>query len=519
MKRALSVLFIIICLIINISVPAAASNTPSKYSSVDAGYVTAPKTQGKSYCCWAFAAISCLESDAIIQGYETNPDFSEAHLIWSVFEKDTVNNEYYVFSNNGSIYNRAGNFAMVIETLAKGCGLNDESSYPFYPQNLNRMGNYGVDALYTNNGYSIDSVYYLSTNDEIKSHIMEHGAAAAMIYSDEYSYATVTSGYNSYYHGDASAKVNHGITLVGWDDNYSKNNFEKVPAHDGAWLVKNSWGPNWGDNGYFWLSYDEPSIKNAYGFTVRKVNYDKVYSYNGVTYGSYTSLKNSFSYSNIFRAESDETLEHVSFYILNNNLQVKVSVVELNNNYTTPEDGKKIFNILYNYKTTGYQTVDTGDIELKAGKKYSVIIDMIGSECYCPTEYGDSTFSSFTASEGQSFIRVGSEWRDICEKGNAYINMYTKTANNEPVSTQPESAPETNEKPVTEDIISDPEEVKEDNNTETNETTSETEDEEVFTDGAIIEETDNYFLAFLSCITGAFAFLVKFFKEIFSFVF
>ena len=48
------------------------------------------------------------------------------------------------------------------------------------------------------------------------------------------------------------------MTIVGYDDTISKNKFSIKPQHDGAWIVKNSWGTHANDAGYFYLSYDQP---------------------------------------------------------------------------------------------------------------------------------------------------------------------------------------------------------------------------------------------------------------------
>ena len=50
----------------------------------------------------------------------------------------------------------------------------------------------------------------------------------------------------------------HGVVIIGWDDNYSRNNFVyEKPQNDGAWLILNSWGSNWGNNGTAWISYED----------------------------------------------------------------------------------------------------------------------------------------------------------------------------------------------------------------------------------------------------------------------
>ena len=52
---------------------------------------------------------------------------------------------------------------------------------------------------------------------------------------------------------------NHAVSIIGWDDNFSKDNFplNNRPNSDGAYLAVNSWGKQWGDNGCFWISYED----------------------------------------------------------------------------------------------------------------------------------------------------------------------------------------------------------------------------------------------------------------------
>jgi len=70
-----------------------------------------------------------------------------------------------------------------------------------------------------------------------------------------------------YSNGVTTGGGGHEVAIVGWNDNYPASNFGIVPPGNGAYLVKNSWGAWWGNSGYFWMSYYEPSVNpNAYVF-------------------------------------------------------------------------------------------------------------------------------------------------------------------------------------------------------------------------------------------------------------
>lgn len=59
---------------------------------------------------------------------------------------------------------------------------------------------------------------------------------------------------NSVYHNN-TYEANHDVAVIGWDDNYPKENFKITPPGNGAWIIKNSWADNWGEKGYAYISY------------------------------------------------------------------------------------------------------------------------------------------------------------------------------------------------------------------------------------------------------------------------
>ena len=81
----------------------------------------------------------------------------------------------------------------------------------------------------------------------------------------------------TYVYNNDNSTCNHAVALVGWNDSIA------IPGAPGtgAWIVKNSWGENWGDNGVYYISYEDCLVESQMrGVTsVSDVEYDNLYQY------------------------------------------------------------------------------------------------------------------------------------------------------------------------------------------------------------------------------------------------
>ena len=146
---------------------------------------------------------------------------------------------------------------MASRRLAQWCGPADESTVP-YSQAADTITNgldasyaYGFDEAHLENAYLIN----IKENvDDVKQQIMEHGAAGIMYYHNDASFGWNTDLQKYTYYDAEVSGGGHAVMIVGWDDDFSKDNFtgSSAPSEDGAWLVRNSWG-SYAD--YFWMSY------------------------------------------------------------------------------------------------------------------------------------------------------------------------------------------------------------------------------------------------------------------------
>lgn len=415
---------------------------PSAYDSRNAGCITSPKYQGYSGNCWAFSVASSLESDSILQGIDTveTADYSEAHFSWFTARSltDNVNDPNYGEGyNSDSPYVAGGNWLIAAGALARWNGMAEESDYPFYPYEIEKMGNYAEEKRFDRgSGVVIDSAEEMLSSDDTKKWIMAHGGVTVAFYYDDPYFNEATGAY----YCDSGATLNHQVVIVGWDDNYSADNFNSdyVPSGNGAWLCKNSWSEYWGNGGYFWLSYYDTTTQYFAGFTSQPADkYDNNYTYNGSYYRSYLQANGRLKIANAFMSESCEKLSAVSLYSILPSQTVNISIyTDLPQNYSKPSDGTLALQFTQTFARNGYHTVALPEkIFLEGGTGFAVVAEYetVNGVVYFPIEIDGQCEVTYRSNEKESFINLGStdaHWKDTTEYGysNVFLQAFTENS-------------------------------------------------------------------------------------------
>jgi len=210
------------------------------FSWVDQGVVTSVKDQGQCGSCTAFAVTGAVESCFAIKSGEVFDDLAEQYLVDCAMDYSTEDG----FDAQGC----AGAWPQAyLEYLVKESkGQHQmESNYPYTAQDGTCSAQ--VDGYYQGATMTDSISYWGSNEEELKALLVEHGPVVTGVDASGLSY--YNGGiYDDYMCCEAASDDscvngnNHAVLVVGYGPGY--------------FLVKNSWGSRWGEDGFFKIKSD-----------------------------------------------------------------------------------------------------------------------------------------------------------------------------------------------------------------------------------------------------------------------
>ena len=396
--------------IINNTIDVA--SLPSRFDLRDWGWVTPIKNQGNMQSCWAFATAGTLES-AILRYLGISISLSENNI-----QDIGIQYSRYGISGmtEGGLIGAGGDYALGWFGLF-------ESDYDVYDQ-LGKISPLiaPAGAIHIQDMVIIPARKNSTDNDLLKQALIKYGAVGISYHGTNI--LPYVKGASQYIPDEIPP--NHGVTLIGWDDNYSKDNFYITPPGDGAWIIKNSWGDTVGDQGYFYISYYDTTFATyaeSYTFIINNsVQYTK--NYQADVIGVLNFLDNSTEYKNVYEAISDDLLAAVGTYFNQSGAEYSIEIY-VNDVLRYAQSGVSAY---YGYHTIPLDTF----VPVKKGDIFSVKIKSNS----VPTQASSRLFYPANT----TFYLENGEWKDASlENISCVIKAYTvgddsKIINNENVT-------------------------------------------------------------------------------------
>jgi predicted outer membrane repeat protein len=335
---------------------------PARYDLRDWGWVSPVRNQGSMGACWTFGMTGVLES-ALLKSTGLAADLSENNM------QDTMI-KYSIYGVT-QISEGGGNIISTGYLLSwLGAFTQDADTY----DELGKLS----PLITTQNDIHVQDVMFIPNNEipngtQLKWAILKYGSIDVN-YNGQSTYDEVTP----YYRPDTCSQYvnvpippNHDVSVVGWDDNYPKENFGIEPPGDGAWIVKNSWGTDFGDNGYLYVSYYDQSFLQYSPGTIfqyataiiieNTIPYNKNYQYDLLWGSEFKTGNSTASYMNVFEALDDDLIAAVGTYFNQSGINYKVEIF-VNDVLKLTQEGISPYLGYHTIKLNNYIAVKKGDV-------------------------------------------------------------------------------------------------------------------------------------------------------------
>ena len=379
------------------------SDVPPSYDLRTRLRVSEVRNQGNYGTCWAFAAISALESSLM----------PEENLLFSV-DHMSMSNSFNVNQYDG------GEYTMGMAYLAAWQGPVYEKDDPY--------GDGATDESLSPVKH-VQEIRIIDGKDYqgIKEAVFKYGGVQTSLYSN----ISSSKGNSKYFNKDTNAycymgseKPNHDVVIIGWDDNYPKENFNVDLEGDGAFICQNSWGNEFGDDGFFYVSYYDTNIgthNEVYTGVENTDNYDNIYQSDLCGWvGKMGYDKEDMYGANVFTATSDQNIKAASFYATASDTSYELYIVnDFKDEYSFADRKKVAEGTLEN---AGYYTIKFDEeVPVTEGERYAVVLHINTPESTHPMaiEYdsGESYLKDVDLDDGEGYISYD---------GAAFINVKEK---------------------------------------------------------------------------------------------
>ena len=209
------------------AVDRVTDDSPSHVDWRDKGVVTRVKDQGHCGSCWTFSSTGAMESHYAIQFGDSSLELSEQQLL------DCAGD----FDNHGC---NGGLPSHAFEYVHYADGIDSESGYPYKAAELGQCSiDRSLVKVRTSRSFNITE----GDEDSIK-HILANVGPVSIAFEVVDDFRLYKRGiYSSDVCKKGPMDVNHAVLIVGYG--------QAPESGKPYWIIKNSWGPNWGENGYF----------------------------------------------------------------------------------------------------------------------------------------------------------------------------------------------------------------------------------------------------------------------------